>query len=215
MNCERLTKKKQKNARQRAATILLDVQKDNQIKEKYKFDKRIVGSGYWGTMIEDVNGEYDIDYQMLLTHNSKEYIDNEFEHPTTIKTDFYNAFVRHKKVHEVIQNSTTAITLISDEYNFHIDFVIIDINQDSDQIIRRNNKKESPTVNEFTWNPLPNRSDAFSFFKIMSHSERQLLVNNRIIPEKCKEKQKSEGDPTKISSTNIFIREVMAWKNEH
>jgi len=215
MECNRLVKKKQKNARQRASKIMSDVQKDDKIKEKYKFDKKLVGSGHWGTMIETKDNTYDIDYQLLLTKNSKEYKDNKYSDPTGIKRDFYEAFDRYKKEHESIENKTTAVTLISNEYNFHIDFVIIDNNSYPNKIIRRNNKEETPSSNEFTWNELADRSEAFDYFKQMEQKDKEELINNKIVPAKCEESQKDDGDLTKKSSSEIFIEEIMRWKNEH
>ena len=66
---KRVTKKQCAIARQRANALLHDVQKA--LKDKYKFAVRLVGSGAWGTMIEDENGEYDLDYQLLLSKNSR------------------------------------------------------------------------------------------------------------------------------------------------
>ena len=65
---QRITRKQSSIARQRAAAIIQSVQK--LLKDKYIFAPRLVGSGAWGTMIEDEKGEYDLDYQLLLTENS-------------------------------------------------------------------------------------------------------------------------------------------------
>lgn len=54
---KRITKKQCAIARQRANTLIHDVQ--TLLKDKYIFPPRMVGSGAWGTMIEDGNGEYD------------------------------------------------------------------------------------------------------------------------------------------------------------
>ncbi|MDE7161988.1 MAG: hypothetical protein K2N65_04430 [Anaeroplasmataceae bacterium] len=91
MEAKRITKKQCKEARQRAAKIMQDVRE--KLRGKYKFSERLVGSGKWGTMIEDANGEYDLDYQFLLTKNSEDYKKNGFDSPTDIKNDFFNAFV--------------------------------------------------------------------------------------------------------------------------
>lgn len=55
---KRITKKQCAIARQRANTIIHDVQ--TLLKDKYIFPPRMVGFGAWGTMIEDGNGEYDL-----------------------------------------------------------------------------------------------------------------------------------------------------------
>ena len=209
---ERVTWKECAIARQRATSIIHDVQII--LRDKYIFDPHLVGSGSWGTMVKDDKGEYDLDYQLILTTNSPEYKKNRFNNPTQIKNDFYNAFVEVSKKYETIENSTTAVTLINKDHKpFHIDFVIIkeDGNYDH-QIIRRNNKALS-SVNEFTWNKLPNINEAYFIFDALKPIEKQYLIEKIIIPLKQKEKAKKENNPTKISSCALFIREVNNYAN--
>ena len=209
---KRITKKQSSIARQRATKIIDAVRKT--LKTKYVFVHRLVGSAAWGTMIEDENGEYDLDYQLILTTNSPVYKQTQrFPTPTEIKKDFLAAFEKVKKGRETFQNSTTAITLINkDGKPYHIDFVIIKTFPENNYIIRRNNKKETPAKNEFTWNELRNWNDAYDFFRALSPAEKQNLIENKIIPAKRKEKGKSENDPTKISSSALFVREVNNYR---
>lgn len=209
---KRITKKQCPIARQRANALLNDVQK--KLKDKYKFNKRLVGSGAWGTMIEDDNGEYDLDYQMLLSKNSPLYKRNgDFPNPTTLKQDFISAFDKCLKAKEKIENSTTAITLVNENGKlYHIDFVIIKTLPENNLIIRRNNKKETPSINEFTWNELPKWNDAYTYFRSLPPTEKQYLIEKIIIPKKQIEKAKAEDDPTKISSAALFVREVNNYK---
>ena len=209
---KRITKKQSSIARQRATKIIEDVRKI--LKAKYVFAHRLVGSGAWGTMMEDESGEYDLDYQLLLTVNSPVYKQAKvFPPPTEIKQDFLSAFEQVKKGQEIFQNSTTAITLINkDGKPYHIDFVIIKTFPRNDFIIRRNNKKENPSKNEFTWNELPQWNDAYNFFRALSPKEKQHLSENIIIPKKQIEKAKPENDPSKISSSHIFVREVNNYR---
>lgn len=209
---KRVTRKKCSIARQRANTLLNDVQK--KVKDKYRFDKRLVGSGAWGTMIEDDKGEYDLDYQILLSKNSPVYKKNKaFPHPTEIKNDFISAFDKCLNGKERIENSTTAITLTNkDGKPYHIDFVIIKTLPENNLIIRRNNPKETPQHNEFTWNELPKWKEAYSYFRSLTPKEKQHLIENIIIPKKQKEKEKAENDSSKISSSALFVREVNNYK---
>ncbi len=89
---KRITKKQCTIARQRANALIHDVQ--TLLKDKYIFSPRMVGSGAWGTMIEDEKGEYDLDYQLLLTINSPLYDRNnkKFLTPTQIKN--YNIKIK-------------------------------------------------------------------------------------------------------------------------
>lgn len=209
---KRVTKKQCSIARQRANALLNDVQK--MLKDKYKFDKRLVGSRAWGTMIEDDKGEYDLDYQILLSKNSPVYKKNkEFPNPTLIKNEFISAFTKCLNDEENIENSTTAITLINkDGKPYHIDFVIIKTLPENNFIIRRNNKKAPPQHNEFTWNELPKWKDAYSYFRSLPPKEKQHLIENIIIPKKQKEKAKAENNSSKISSSELFVREVNNYR---
>ena len=208
---KRVTKNQSSIARQRANKILREVQ--NVLKDKYRFSTRLVGSGAWGTMIEDENGEYDLDYQILLTKNSKVYKENELGNPTQIKQDFISAFNKSLNLKEKTENSTTAITLINtDDKPYHIDFVIIRLYPENHEIIKRNNKSETPTINENTWNELPQWNEAYDYFKNLPVNEKLHLIENIIIPKKQEEKAKPENDPTKISSAQLFVREVNNYK---
>lgn len=209
---KRITKKQSAIARRRAHALIQDVQK--QLKDKYKFAVKLVGSGAWGTMIEDENGNYDLDYQLLLTTNSHVYKeDGDFPAPTEIKSDFISAFQKSLKGEENIEDSTTAITLINnDEKKYSIDFVIIKTYPQNDLIIRRNNKKETPHKNEYTWNELPKFNEAYTFFKSLPAEEKKMLIEDIIIPAKQKEKAKSEDDESKISSAQLFVREVNNYR---
>ena len=171
---KRVTKKQCAIARQRANAIFGSIRQE--LKDKYKFSPKLVGSGAWGTMIEDDKGEYDLDYQLLLTAKSPIYLkDKKFPTPTQIKEDFISAFDKSKKGAEIFENSTTAITLINkDGKPYHIDFVIIKTFPDNNHIIRRNNKKETPTINEFTWNELPQWNEAYKYFKSLSPEETNI-----------------------------------------
>lgn len=209
---KRVTRKQCSIARKRANVLLHDVQKN--LKDKYKFAVRMVGSGAWGTMIEDNKSEYDLDYQILLSKNSPLYKKNgNFPNPTSMKQDFISAFDKCLKGKEKIENSTTAITLINeDSKSYHIDFVIIKLLPNNSEIIRRNNKKETPSLNEFTWNQLPQWNEAYNYFKSLPPKEKQYLIEKIIIPKKQAEKAKAENDLTKISSSELFVREVNNYK---
>ncbi len=203
----RVDKKECRVARQRATKLLHSVQKS--LSNKYKFTYRLVGSGKWGTMVKDEKGDYDLDYQILLTKNSKEYKKNQLKSSTDIKQDFISAFHKYISKYEKIENSTTAITLLNNEgHKFHIDFVIIKLFPNNNLIIRRNNKKETPSINEFSWNELPQLNQSYIKFNNLPSNEKRDVIENYIIPAKCREKSKDDNDKTKLSSVQVFVREV-------
>lgn len=197
-DCVRITKKEQKIARTRADKILRNVQSIIR-GDGYRFTWRIVGSGCWGTMIKDSEEKYDLDYQILLTNNSK--CIQEETPPKEIKDVFYQAFSSSKNHDEKIANSTTAITLtnsIESGKHFSIDFVII--RPDSDEIIRRNGQ------DHYTWNKLPhNFTKTYSTFKNANPELKKEIVD-KTIKRKCLEKKKPENE--RVSSSVIFIEEI-------
>lgn len=207
MKARRISKKHCRVARNRALKLIHDVRE--KLKSQYKFVNRLVGSGKWGTMIETEEG-YDLDYQLILTENSRSISKT----PTEIKNDFFHAFNHFKKSFESVQNSTTAITLINKrDQPFHIDFVIIRTFPTNTEIIRRNNKKETPSHNEYTWNKLPKWNKAYEKFNQMSAEMKKDLIENYAIPAKLKEKSKNEADTSKLSSAQVFIREANNYDN--
>lgn len=209
---KRLTRRKQKSIRNVAHNIINYLHKA--LKGSYVFTQRIVGSCALGTMLIDDNGDYDIDYQILLTRKSKLDLSN----ATKIKNDFYEKLQSYKdKNHKdvKVENSTTAITYkcLSNGQNFHIDFVIIKTFPQNNQIIRRNIRKETITKNEFTWNTLPKYNEAYKIFRGWSNDKKAKFIEH-LLPMKIKEKEKNENDPTKISSSQLFIREVNNYDNK-
>lgn len=204
--CYHITRSEQKIARARAHKLMCDVRKEL---PRYKIEYHLVGSGAWGTMVNDRNDQYDLDYQIEITKNSKEYKEGNvnFKDVKKIKMDFIKAFKACSLDHEEFEDSTTAITLINgnNSKKYHIDFVIVfnfDDNVDHNGLnIVRKNKKDGT----YTWNKLPYKNkDIYLQFKSLESSEKQMLINERIIPKKCKEK----SNPTGKSSYEIFLSEV-------
>lgn len=204
---KRVTKKESGSARKFAKTVLKFLHKE--LKEKYIFDEKLVGSARWNTILKDEKGFWDIDYQLLLTQNSKEYLNNGLTKATEIKNDFFNclneAFKNDPNFR--VENSTTAITLINFREKYSLDFVIIKLFPTNDLIIRRNNKSFS-SKNEYTWNQLPKFNRAYEIFNNLPPLEKQDLIENHVLPRKLLEKQKHESDPSKRTSCEAFIEEV-------
>ena len=204
---KRVTKKQGSQARNFANKLLKELQKE--LKIKYKFTTKLVGSAKYNTILKDEDGWFDVDYQIILTKNSKEYKKNCLNNSTGIKEDFFNFFNEKYKNNKYfkVENSTTAITLIDYSHKFSFDFVIIKLYPDNNEIIRRNNKCNS-TKNEYTWNKLSDLNDAYSIFNDMNSTDKIELIEEYILPRKIKEKKKSNTDQTKRTSVEVFIEEV-------
>ena len=204
---KRVTKKQGSQARNFANKLLKELQKE--LKIKYKFTTKLVGSAKYNTILKDEDGWFDVDYQIILTKNSKEYKKNCLSNSTGIKEDFFNFFNEKYKNNKCfkVENSTTAITLIDYSHKFSFDFVIIKLYPDNNEIIRRNNKCNS-TKNEYTWNKLSDLNDAYSIFNDMNSTDKIELIEEYILPRKIKEKKKFDNDQTKRTSVEVFIEEV-------
>ena len=113
---KRVTKKQSSQARNFANKLLKELQKE--LKIKYTFTTKLVGSAKYNTILKDEDGWFDVDYQIILTKNSKEYKKNCLSNSTGIKEDFFNFFNEKYKNNKYfkVENSTTAITLI-DSFN--------------------------------------------------------------------------------------------------
>ena len=204
---ERVTKKQSSEARKFAKVVLNYLH--NELSDKYTFAERLVGSAQWNTILKDSKGFWDIDYQLLLTSNSEEYLKNGLKNATKIKNDFFNClnkFFKNNKNFRV-ENSTTAVTIINLTDKYSYDFVIIRLFPQNREIIRRNNKRNS-SINEFTWNQLPKFNDAYKKLDKLSPFEKQDLIENYVLPRKVIEKRKNDNDPSKKSSCEVFIEEV-------
>ncbi len=204
--CERVSKNKQRPARQRAEALISAVREE--LGGKYVFRHLLAGSAAWGTAIKGPDGTYDLDYQLIITNNSPDFEKNVLRNPSKVKNEFFEAFTRRKKKSERLENSTTAITLRSraESVVFSIDFVLITSKGDEDLIIRR--KKNSPEGG-YTWNPLPTRlEDRYRFFRKLPPEEKMVIVE-RTIEKKCRNKRNPNS---KISSSQIFLQEI--WDYE-
>lgn len=209
---KRVHKKEINKSLEQARSIINDLHQYFNVGKQYKFTERLVGSAKWNIVLKDNDGFYDLEYQLLLTKNSKKIknYDKKVEkktEATMIKEDFFNYMndkYSDREKYE-LQNSTTAITFINKKAKFSIDFVLIKSLPDNNQIIRRDNLKENPTINRYVWNELANNK-AYQKFKRLTPKQKEDVIENHILPRKIQEKDKN--DPTLISSSRIFKEEV-------
>lgn len=196
-----VTRKASSEARQRADKIIRDVHK--KLGKEYKFFCRPIGSQTRRCIVQDKNGKYDLDYQIVLTQNSKGDLD-----PTSIKKRFLWAFTSVRNKNEKVEDSTTVITVRCSKEecefnakteNFSFDFVIL--SQDETCRIRRNGE------NQYTWVQLPTKhTDIYNRYKAMSFEQQKDLLENYLLPKIVKEKQKDESQ--RRATIDIFLEEV-------
>lgn len=214
-NIKRVHKKEIASALSQAKSIIKDLHHHFNEREMYKFTERLVGSAKWNIVLKDKDGFFDLDFQLLLTKNSKKIKDFDEEkekknEATMIKEDFFNYMNEKYNDREKygLENSTTSITFINKREKYSIDFVLIKTFPNNDLIIKRNNPTENPTINTYEWNELSHNNEAYKKFKKLRPNQKEDLIENHILPRKLIEKQKDFNDPTLRSSSSIFKEEV-------
>lgn len=199
-----VTHRESKEARQRAHKLIEEVRKHKKIDGHYKFFCKIIGSQKRRCIVKDDNGKYDLDFQIVLTKNSK---DGDGD-PTQIKKDFLRAFTDLKNKGEKVEDSTTVVTVRCSKgqecfeaslEKFSFDFVIISI--DEEKRIRRNGPSQ------YTWVELPSKNSyIYDRFNKLSLSQKDELLKEYMLPMIKIEKAKPEDQ--RIASIVIFYQEV-------
>lgn len=196
-----VTKKASSEARQRADRIIRDVHK--LLGKEYRFFCRPIGSQARRCIVQDKNGKYDLDYQIVLTQNSKRDLD-----PTSIKKRFLWAFTSVRNKNEKVEDSTTVITVRCSKeegrFNtktekFSFDFVII--SPDETCRIRRNGN------NQYTWVQLPTKhTDIYERYNALAVAHQRDLLEKYVLPKIIREKQKDESQ--RRATIDIFLEGV-------
>ena len=199
-----VTHRESKEARQRAHKLIEDVRKHIKIDGHYKFFCKIIGSRKRRCIVKDDNGKYDLDFQIVLTKNSK---DGDSD-PTQIKKDFLSAFTDCRNKGERVEDSTTVVTVRcsksqecfeSSLEKFSFDFVIISI--DEEKRIRRNGQSQ------YTWVELPSKNSyIYDRFNKLSLPQKDELLKEYMLPKIIIEKAKPEDQ--RMASIEIFYQEV-------
>lgn len=210
MNPIMLSFKAYKEARQRASKLVYGIRNHPKIHKLYKFNVKLIGSQKRRCVIQDSNGKYDLDYQIVLTNNCKGSLE-----PTEIKKAFLCAFTNCANKNERVEDSTTVITVrcskSSESFNallekFSFDFVIIDPTESLR--IRRNGK------DQYTWVELPSKNTYIyeRFNRLDGNTQRQLL-EECVIPLVIKEKNKEES--IRKPTIDIFYEGVNNFYRNH
>lgn len=193
-----------KEARARAQKLIYDVRRHSSINKHYKFVIRPIGSQSRRCVIKDNHGKYDLDYQIILTKNSK---DGDSD-PTAIKKAFLRAFTDCRNQNEKVEDSTTVVTVRCSKNQgkfdaakekFSFDFVIISI--DEEKRIRRNG------LGQYTWVELPSRNTyIYERYGNLDSSQQRELLENYLIPRIINEKEKDES--LRRPTIDLFYQEV-------
>ena len=197
-------------ARQRAHKLIHDVRRHKKIYKLYKFNVKLIGSQKRRCVIQDNDGKYDLDYQIVLTKNCKGSLK-----PTDIKKAFLRAFTDSANKNEKVEDSTTVVTVRCSKNNgpfdahqekFSFDFVII--HPEEDKRIRRNGQSK------YTWVKLPSKNnDIYQRFNYLDGNEQRQLLEEFVIPRVIKEKQKPEDQ--RIASIHIFYEGVNNYYSKY
>lgn len=167
----------------------------------------LVGSARYNAVVKDGKGVYDMDYQLLLTHNCKEFDADK------IRKDFFKAFNAIKNTNEKVENSTSVITVRvsnnkgkfkAEQEIFSFDFAIIVECDDGSYITRRD------YVNHYTWNKLPSKNSYIydRFYSFNNVAQKKIIDN--VITRKIEEKKKTKDN--QVASYVIFMEEVNNYR---
>lgn len=199
-----VTYKASSEARQRAHKLIEEVRRHHLILNNYKFFCRAIGSQKRRCIVQDKNGKYDLDFQIVLTKKSKDGDIN----PTAIKKAFLQAFTDCRKCNEKVEDSATVVTVRCSKNNgnfdanqekFSFDFVIISI--DEEKRIRRNGP------NHYTWVQLPSRNTyIYDRFRSLTVAQQRELLEECLLPQLIEEKKKDES--WRRSTIDLFYTEV-------
>lgn len=198
-----VSRNERKIANARATKIVRAIQE--YLAPEYKINPRLVGSARYNAVICDDDGIYDMDYQLVLTHNCQcEKYDAD-----VIRKDFFNAFNAVKNKNEKVENSTSVITVRVSNNNgkfdanyeiFSFDFAIIIENNDGSFITRRD------ADNHYVWNKLPSKNSyIYETYYSLNYSAQKIIID-RVVSRKIKEKAKPKDK--RIPSSVIFMEEV-------
>lgn len=198
-----VSRNERKIANARATKIVRAIQE--YLAPEYKINPRLVGSARYNAVICDDDGIYDMDYQLVLTHNCQcEKYDAD-----VIRKDFFNAFNAVKNKNEKVENSTSVITVRVSNNNgkfdakyeiFSFDFAIIIENNDGAFITRRD------ADNHYVWNKLPSKNSyIYETYYSLNYFAQKIIID-RVVSRKIKEKAKPKDK--RIPSSVIFMEEV-------
>jgi hypothetical protein len=200
MPFERISWKGSRNARNRAHKIKCKVQ--SALKDQYTFTPIMVGSAKTNTIVADDLGAFDVDFQIQISNS---YTDE----PNRIKNDFFVAFQNVIQSNEIIENSTTAITIkVYTDLSHRIEMYSFDF-----VLIKKRNIIKRNGPNLYTWNILPEYHLAYNIFEKIDEASKYDIIDNHIIPRKIIEKRKNSN--IRKSSSDIFVEEVYNYAKAH
>lgn len=203
----RVTKKVSREPREEFEVIIKDVRKS--LKNLYKFNISLNGSAKFNCITRDINGSFDIDYQMILTKNCKS---SSYPKDTTnVRNEIFNAFKENVPKDYRLEASKSVITLIkvrSGERLWSYDICILKELNSIDLCYLGRNSNGNDGGNSYTWCPLKNYLESFEKFKSLDFKEKVWLIEEKILPRKIKMKKIEENNPLWRSSIQVFVEEV-------
>ena len=100
---KRVHKKEISNALKQARKIIEELHKHFNTTREYKFTEQLVGSAKWNIVLKDKGGFFDLDFQLLLTKNSRKIksFNSEIEkknEATMVKDDFLIILIKNTMI---------------------------------------------------------------------------------------------------------------------
>jgi len=209
---EVLTNEETKEARNEFIQIIKEVRE--LLKGKYKFIIKSSGSDKYNFNIRNSNGEYDLDYLMILTKNSEsEYYP---KNPTKIRNEIFEAFQKVVEIKKYqtynTEESTSVITLIKMDKNkrtWSYDICIIkelSNNKDANmENIVRNSQGNNNGGKAYAWNQLGPINKGEKWFQKLKSEKRKEIVDKIIEKKKLSKELGDKDDPKYKTTSQIFL----------
>ena len=171
-----------------------------ELKEYFTIDIRLIGSGEKRLVTQDENGCFDLDYNLIIQRDKKEIIND----PKFVKELFLNAFNRimPKYVRNYVfpKNSTSVITSgirFNSGYNITFDVAVLVEGNDGSfyKIVF-----DKPT-NRYIWNQVKNSKNCFAEYKRVKESGNFDLFKKRYLELKNMHGKRNDG----VKSFSVFL----------
>ncbi len=210
-----LTNEETKVARNEFIQIIKEVRE--LLNRKYKFIIKSAGSDKYNFNIKNSNGEYDLDYLMILTKNSES--ESYPKNPTKIRNEIFKVFqdvIQRKKYQTYnTEESTSVITLIKMNQNkrkWSYDICItkeFSNNKDANMeiIVRNSQGNDNDGGNTYTWNQLGLINKGEKWFDNLKPEKRKEIVDE-IIKKKIQSKKISNKNDSQYKTTSQIFLEV-------
>lgn len=190
--------------------VLHDVQRD--IKSYFTFDIRLIGSGEKRLVLQNGNGTFDLDYNLIIKKDKQDMINNPEQIKKIFIDSFNNVLQRYIKNFQKfdersVKNSTSVITVNlknNNEVDFSFDVAIL-VECDNGFTYRLIYDKKS---HRYIWNEIRGSKDYYQIFAQIKNNGQFAQFKSRYI--ELKNMHLQQNDDRK--SFSVFLETLNEFK---